>query len=89
MNDTTTTTTTTDSAPRWLLSIPEACKGLGVGRSTFYEMVARGDVEVVRIGRRALVPVAAIEAYVQGLRPSHGVPQRHEPEAKLRGMGPR
>ena len=62
-------TTTTDISPRWLLSIPEACKGLGVGRSTFYEMIARGDVEVVRIGRRALVPVAAIEAYVQGLRP--------------------
>jgi hypothetical protein len=33
-----------------------------------YEMAARGDVEVVRIGRRALVPVASIEAYVDRLR---------------------
>lgn len=60
--------TMTDMQHKWLVSIPEACAGLGVGRSTFYEMVTRGDVEVVRIGRRTLVPVAAIESYVQTLR---------------------
>lgn len=56
------------TTPRWLLPIPDACVGLGVGRSTLYEMAARGDVQIVRVGRRALVPVASIEAYVQRLR---------------------
>ena len=54
--------------PRWLLPIPAACAGLGVGRSMLYEMAARGDVQIVRVGRRALVPVASIEAYVNRLR---------------------
>lgn len=61
---------TTDTAPRWLLSIPEACAGLGVGRSMLYEMISRGDVEIVRIGRRALVPVSSLDAYVERLRAS-------------------
>lgn len=60
--------TSLHTSPRWLLPIPEACTGLGVGRSTLYEMAARGDVQIVRVGRRALVPVASIEAYVERLR---------------------
>lgn len=55
-------------SPRWLLPILDACTGLGVGRSTFYELAARGDVQIVRIGRRALVPVSSIESYVERLR---------------------
>jgi excisionase family DNA binding protein len=59
---------------RWMVGIPEAYAGLGVGRSTFYELVARGDMEVVRVGRRVLVPVDAIEAYVQRLRDEQTAP---------------
>jgi len=54
--------------PRWLLPIPDACAGLGVGRSMLYEMAARGDVQIVRIGRRALVTVSSVDAYVDRLR---------------------
>ncbi len=54
--------------PRWLLPIPDTCAGLGIGRSMLYEMAARGDVEIVRVGRRALVTVSSIEAYVDRLR---------------------
>ncbi len=55
-------------APRWLLPIPDACAGLGVGRSTLYELAAAGEIEIVRVGRRALVPVDSCEAYVEKLR---------------------
>jgi len=58
--------------PRWLLPIPQACSSLGVGRSTLYELAARGDVQIVRVGRRALVPVASIEAFVERLRAGDG-----------------
>jgi len=57
---------------RWLLAIPAACASLGIGRSTLYELAANGDVQIVRVGRRALVPVASIESYVERLRANHG-----------------
>jgi len=57
---------------RWLLGIPEAAAALGVGRSPLYELAARGDVQIVRVGRRALVPVASIESYVERLRANDG-----------------
>ena len=60
--------TVPSSPPRLLLPIPETCTTLGVGRSTVYAMAGRGDIEIVRIGRRALVPMASIEAYVARLR---------------------
>lgn len=63
-------TTEDPPTPRWLLPIPEACAGLGVGRSTLYELAAAGELEIVHIGRRALVPVGAIAAYVERLRGS-------------------
>lgn len=53
-----------------LLDVPKTCASLGIGRSTFYELVARGEVEVVHIGRRALVPVDSIDAYIEKLRGS-------------------
>lgn len=65
---------TTAAAPRWLLPIPAACAGLGVGRSTLYELAAASDVEFVRIGRRTLVTAASLEAYVDRLRAAGSVP---------------
>jgi excisionase family DNA binding protein len=50
-----------------LLSIPEALEYLGpnaVGRTTLYEIIARGEIRTVHIGRRHLVPRAALDAYV-------------------------
>jgi excisionase family DNA binding protein len=51
-----------------LLSVEEAGRALGLGRSKTYELIAAGDLEVVHIGRSARVPVAAIEAFVERLR---------------------
>ncbi len=49
--------------PRLALSPEEAAEALGVGRSFFYEHVLP-DLRVVRVGRRRLVPVKSIEAYL-------------------------
>jgi len=51
-----------------LLSISEAQEVLGIRRSTIYGLMDRGELESVRIGRRRLVPVQSIEAYIEGLR---------------------
>jgi excisionase family DNA binding protein len=48
-------------APRATMSVPEAAQVLGVGRDAAYRAVARGEIPHLRVGRRILVPVAALE----------------------------
>jgi excisionase family DNA binding protein len=49
--------------PRLALSIEEAAASIGIDRSTFYERVLP-HIRVVREGRRVLVPVRELEAYL-------------------------
>ena len=53
---------------RLLVSINEAWSQLGVSRSKLFELVAAGEVEVVKIGRRTLVPQESLRDYVDRLR---------------------
>ena len=46
---------------RLVLTIEEAGKLLGLGRSGTYEAARRGDIPVLRIGRRWLVPRVALD----------------------------
>ena len=50
-----------------LLSIDEASQRLSIGRSLLYTMLLRGDLVSVKVGKRRLVPVNALEAYVASL----------------------
>jgi excisionase family DNA binding protein len=54
--------------PVFLLSIQQAARSLGHGRSKMYELIAAGDLEVVHIGRATRVPVDAVERFVERLR---------------------
>jgi excisionase family DNA binding protein len=56
-----------------LLDVREAARVLGIGRSTVYELIASGEIEVVHIGRSARVPVAALHEFVDRCRRS-GLP---------------
>lgn len=49
---------------RIVLTVPEAARALGIGRNPAYAAVRRGDLPVIRIGRRLLVPKAALERLV-------------------------
>lgn len=51
-----------------LLSIPQAAKTLGIGRSKIYELIADGELETVHIGRAVRIPVEVVEAVVRRLR---------------------
>jgi len=51
-----------------LLSIEDAGRALGVSRSTVYELIGSGDLEVVHIRRSVRVPVDAIHDFVRRLR---------------------
>ena len=43
--------------------VDEACRFLGVGRSTLYVLMAGGDLPVVRIGRCRRIPWAALRQF--------------------------
>jgi excisionase family DNA binding protein len=43
------------------LTVEETAKMLGIGRNSAYEAVARGEIPVIRVGKRLLVPKAALE----------------------------
>jgi excisionase family DNA binding protein len=43
------------SHARLVYTVPEAAALLGVGRSTAYDLIARGELDAKRLGRRLLV----------------------------------
>jgi excisionase family DNA binding protein len=51
---------------RMTLTIPEAAKALGIGRNAGYEAARRGEIPKIMIGKRLLVPRAALERMLQG-----------------------
>ena len=53
-----------------LLTIPEFCEATGLGRTTVKALVARGEVESVRIGRARRISVDAMHDWVDGRRAS-------------------
>ena len=51
-----------------LYSIPEACARLGnIGRSMFYELVAAGQLKLVKIRRRSFVTDGELRRYAASL----------------------
>ena len=47
-------------------TIGEAAKALGIGKNTAYEAAKRGDLPIVKIGKRLLVQGRAFEAMLAG-----------------------
>jgi excisionase family DNA binding protein len=49
---------------RQTLSVEQAARALGIGRGTAYQAVRAGDIPSIRIGRRIVVPRAALERFL-------------------------
>ena len=49
-----------------VLKVPEAAKLLGVSQRTYYEAAKRGEVPARRVGRRVVVPGAALRRFLEG-----------------------
>lgn len=57
-----------DPAPgRLLLSVAEARAALGVGHTTLYGLLARGELQARRLGGRTLVEATSLRAFVAAL----------------------
>jgi excisionase family DNA binding protein len=52
-------------AERLTFSVTEAAIAAGVSERTFREYIARGDVPVVRIGRRVLILRSQLEGWLK------------------------
>jgi len=48
-----------------LISVREAARRIGWGRDLTYRKVREGHIPAVRVGRRFLIPAAALEAFVE------------------------
>ena len=49
------------TVPVW----PDAGEALGLSRSASYDAAARGDIPTIRLGRRIVVPTAALRRMLQ------------------------
>jgi len=47
--------------------IPEACRLIGVGRSTLYKLIDSGHIKPRKIGRRTLLIIEELDALVKNL----------------------
>jgi excisionase family DNA binding protein len=51
-----------------LLNLPEACKKIGVGKTTLYMLVTEKKVSVVKIGSRTLFPESELDRFITELK---------------------
>ena len=57
----------TESDARLLITVEEAARRLSIGRSHIYELVVRGMLRSVRIGRSRRIAARDIEAFIESL----------------------
>lgn len=54
-----------DTHDRLTLTVSEAAQVLGISRALAYELVARGELPSLRLGRRLVVPRKALDTLLE------------------------
>ncbi len=49
-----------------LLTIDEAAEALGLGRTSCYQLVMRKKILSIKLGRKRLIPLTALQEFVAG-----------------------
>ncbi|MBL8642110.1 MAG: helix-turn-helix domain-containing protein [Alphaproteobacteria bacterium] len=55
-----------------LLTIPEACAMIRVGRTKFYQLLNAGEIKAVKIGKKTLILETSIHEWIFSL-PSYKI----------------
>lgn len=50
------------------MRIPDACRFTGISRSTLYLLIARGEIEIVKMGAATLVLTASLRSLIERQR---------------------
>ena len=53
-----------NSRDRKTITVEEAAHQLGIGRTITYGLIATGALRSLKVGRRRLIPVAAIDEFI-------------------------
>jgi excisionase family DNA binding protein len=61
--------------------VEEAAELLGIGRSSCFEAVKRGEIPSVRLGRRILIPKHRLHELLNADTPADEGPERIDPPA--------
>jgi excisionase family DNA binding protein len=56
---------------RLALSVAEACRALGIGRTSLYALLRAGQLEARKVGRRTLIPAESLRSLLTSL-PTNG-----------------
>jgi excisionase family DNA binding protein len=63
------------------LTIPDAAKALGIGRTGLYGLIGSGAIQARKIGNRTVVPTESLRAYLTSLPPANIHTGRSHPVA--------
>jgi excisionase family DNA binding protein len=44
--------------------VRDACRLTGIGRSKLYELIATGEIEIIKVGAITLVPVSSLMSFL-------------------------
>lgn len=50
------------------MRVPDACRYLGIGRSTLYLLIGKGEVEIIKLGSSTLVLTESLRSVVERRR---------------------
>jgi excisionase family DNA binding protein len=48
--------------------VKDACRLTGIGRSKLYELIAAGEIEVVKVGTITLIPMDSLQLFLDRSR---------------------
>lgn len=60
------------------MRVPEACRYLGIGRSTLYVLIGDGEIEFIKLGSSTLVLTESLRALVERRRETKSEDARTE-----------
>lgn len=52
------------AVPKMLLTVEEAARALGLGRTFVYELIMRREISSIKLGRKRRIPVEALDEFV-------------------------
>jgi excisionase family DNA binding protein len=51
---------------RWCLTVPEAARLLGISRNFAYQLARQGQLPVIKLGKRLLIPRVGLKKKLEG-----------------------
>jgi excisionase family DNA binding protein len=76
-----TSSTATRPAAKLLLDVHEVGEALGCGKTYVYELIARGELRAVKLGRLTRIPAVTLAEFIRQLESHPSKPEGPSPDA--------